>query len=100
MINNFEVISTMYGKDCVDRLSNKEKYDLILIDDEILLCNAVKIIEEIEKMDIGNTKILVMLNEDKETIKDNYIEDYAFVDYLLKSNLPEEIKRIKGKYNL
>ncbi len=98
--SNFEVVSTMYGKDCVDRLANKEKYDLILLDDEMQLYNAVKIIEEIDKLDIGNTKIIVMLNKNKEKIKEHYVEDYSFIDYLLKSNITEEIKRIKEKYLL
>ena len=39
-----------------------------------------------------------MLNKDKEFIKEHYLEDFAFDDYLLKSNYKNEIIRIKEKF--
>ena len=38
------------------------------------------------------------IQRDKNSIKEHYIDDYSFVDYLLKDNYKDEIKRIKEKY--
>lgn len=92
--NGLEVISTMYGKDCVDRLSNNEKFDYIFIDDEMEKYNAVTTIKEIEKLNVNNSKIIVMLGSDKESIKEHYLTDYPFYDYMLKRIYKDEIIRI------
>lgn len=96
--NNYEVISTMYGKDCIDRIDNDEKYDLIFVNDEMQGYNAVKVITELDLEKIKQTKVIVMLDKSKEFIKEHYLEDYPFDDYLLKSSLKDEIERIKDKY--
>ena len=96
--NDYEVVSTMYGKDCVDRINNNEVFDLLLIDDEMENYNAVKTIKELDLDKTKKTKIIVMLNKDKESIKEHYLEDYPFDDYLLKNDYINEIKRIKEKY--
>lgn len=79
--------------DLVKEINNK--YDLIFIDDEMKPHNAVEIMKEIGKT---KEKIIIMLNKDKESIKEHYLNDYPFTDYLLKDNYKEEIKRIKDKY--
>ena len=91
--NNFEVETTMYGKDVLVRLENNQEYNLIFIDDEMKPINAVEIIKHIK----NNNNVIIMLDKDKEKIKENYINDYNFTDYLLKGNYKEEIKRIKEK---
>lgn len=39
-----------------------------------------------------------MLGLNKEFIKDHYIKDYKFSDYLIKRNYDKEINRIIDKY--
>ena len=96
--NNLEVISTMYGYDCIEKLANKEKYDLILVDDELKEYNAINILEDIKKLKIKNQKIIIMIEKEKEFMKDKFLRDYQFTDYLLKDNFKSEIKRITSKY--
>lgn len=91
--NNYLVSTSLYGMDLVKEINNN--YDLIFIDDEMKPHNAVEIMKEIGKT---KEKIIIMLNKDKESIKEHYLNDYPFVDYLLKNNYKEEIKRIKDKY--
>lgn len=94
--NGFEVVTTMYGKDCINRIANNEQFDYILLDDEMEKYNAVYIISELSKIcDISKLKVIVLLGKDKESIKKHYLEDYPFVDYLLKENYKSELKRIK-----
>ena len=93
--NSFDVVTTMYGKDCVDRIANNEVFDYIIIDDEMENYNAVYTISELKKIcDVSKLKVIVLLGKDKESIKEHYLEDYPFKDYLLKSNYKSEIERI------
>ncbi len=96
--NNFDVVSIMHENDCMDRLTSKDKYDIVLLDDEMKDIAAVNLIEEIDKLELDNLIKIVMLSKDKESIKKHYVDDYSFVDYFLKSNYKDEIKRLKDKY--
>ena len=96
--NNFDVVSGLYDRDCIELLKKNEKFDLIVIDDEMVNCSAVELIGEIQKLDISDLKIIVMLEKSKESIKKHYLMDYPFVDYLLKDSYIDEIKRICNKY--
>lgn len=93
--SNLEVITTMYGNDLVDKIRNGNKYDLILIDDEMEPSSAVSIIK---KVDISKEKVVVMLGKSNEIIKEHYIKDYGFVDYLLKNDYQKELERIIKKH--
>lgn len=96
--NNYDVISVMHENDFMDKLKSKEKYDILLIDDEMKDIAAVNLIAEIDKLGIDNLVKIVMLGRDKESIKEHYINDYSFTDYILKDKYKDEIKRIKGQY--
>ena len=43
---NIDITTSMFGNDVINRIDNKEEYDLIIIDDEMQPYNAVKTIEE------------------------------------------------------
>ncbi len=79
-------------------MNNNEKFDMVLIDDEMKDFNAVDIMNKLDISKARNLKIIVMLNKDKEIIKDKYLNDYLFSDYLLKDNLTMEIDRLNDKY--
>ena len=93
---NYSVVTTISGKDFVDRISNNEKYDIIFIDDEMINVNAVQLISQVSIP--KNTIIIVMLEKNKETIKKHYLIDYPFNDYLLKNEYEKEFMRINEKY--
>ena len=52
--NNFDVVSVMNENDCMDRLISKDKYDIVLVDDEMKDIAAVNLIEEIDKLGLDN----------------------------------------------
>lgn len=95
---NYEVISVMYGDDILKKLSSGEKFDILLIDDEMIGSSAVTLIKKVDELKLNNLVKIIMLNKDKEFIKQNYIDDYSFADYLLKNDYKKEIKRIKETY--
>ncbi len=96
--NNLEVISTMYGEDCIAKLENGDSFDLILVDDELDNFSATEVLKGIEKLKIKNLKIVIMLEKEKEFMKEKFLRDYKFTDYLLKDNYKEEMQRISEKY--
>ena len=96
--NNLEVIATMYGEDCISRLSDGERFDLILVNDELDNLSATEVLKGIEKLKIKNLNIVIMLEKEKEFMKNKFLEDYHFADYLLKSDYKEEISRLKDKF--
>ena len=88
---NYDVVISMFGQDAIDRVRNKEKYDIILIDDEMPLMNGINVVEEINKVK-NKSKEIVLLNPDKLFIAKHYLND-GFDDYIDKSQLIEEINR-------
>ncbi len=95
---NINVDKSMYGKDILNKIRNNIKYDLIIIDDEMTPYNAVTIMEELNKEENFKTKVIIMLGINKEFIKEHYIIDYKFKDYIIKRNYKTEIERIINKY--
>ena len=95
---NYEVTSVMYGDDAIKKLSGEEKFDILLIDDEMIGSSAVTLIKKIDELKLNNLVKIIMLNKDKEFIKQNYIDNYSFADFLLKNDYKKEIKRIKETY--
>ena len=96
--NNFDVDAIMYGEDAITKLASDEKYDILLIDDEMTSGNAVVLIGRIDELKLNDLVKIVMLEGKKESIKKHYINDYSFVDCLIKDNYKDEIKRIKEQY--
>ena len=90
---DIETIKSMYGDDCVDRINNNQNFDLILIEDEMKPESAINVLQELKKINHFKTPVVVMLDKNKEGIKEHYIND-GFNDYLLKDSFLEELDRV------
>ena len=95
--HQINVVSTMYGEDAVDKIRTGDEFDLIFIDDEMVKQSGVATLQELSKLPNFNTPVVVMLEKNKEIIKKHYIEK-GFVDYVLKSDLQNELNRIVDSY--
>ena len=95
--SNISYTTLLYGGDAVDRIKAGKKYDYILILDEMKEMSGLKTYQEMCKVEGFKTSVIVMLKEDKEHIKEHYLED-GFSDYLLLSDFDKEIERIINKY--
>ena len=94
---NIEIVTTMYGSDCVEKIKNNQKYDLIILDDEMEPDSGLATLKELKKIPKFKTPVIVTLEKGKEPIKEHYIEE-GFKDYLLKEKIETETKRIKEEY--
>ena len=92
---NFDINSSMIGKECIDRIRTGELYNLIIIDDELGNNSAINILNKLYDMKV-KVPVIVMLDKDKEHFKEKYKEE-GFKDYILKDNLRDEITRIVNK---
>lgn len=92
----YDVTTTLYGKDAVEKIKNKEGYNLIIIDDEMNLKSGYDTLKELKKNKKFNTPVIITLEENKKFLKDKYLED-GFNDYIMKDNLDEELKKV-AKY--
>ena len=87
--------SVMSGIDAIDLIKSGENYNLIIIDDEMKPISGLETLKRLRKENI-NIPAIIMLDEGKEHIKNHYIKD-GFTDYILKSDIKNEIKRIIDK---
>jgi len=91
--NNIIYSHFLNGYDAIDKVKSGTKYDLILIEDEMNTINGFVTMQELKKINNFNTPCVIMLQKDKESIKDNYLED-GFKDYIILSNLDKDLNKI------
>lgn len=95
--NNITYVTLLYGKDAIDRIKSKKRYDYILISDEMKEMSGLMTCQEMKKISGFKIPIIVMLNGDKENIKEDYLNE-GFSDYILIDNIDTEMNRIINKY--
>lgn len=89
--------SSFYGKDAVQRIVSGQIFDLIIIEDELSGMSGLSTLQELKKIEGFKTPVIVMLNKNKEHIKEHYVKD-GFSDFILREKMNEEVKRIIDKY--
>jgi len=95
---DIEFLTTMYSNDLVQRVKDGEKFDLIILEDEMMPDSALSVLGKMQEVRKGfNTPTIVMLRKNKESIKEHYVED-GFDNYIRKENLEEDYDKIIKKY--
>lgn len=96
LLEKFSIVSDSATnvKECFDKIE-KNKYSLILLDDNLEKYSNFEILNKIK--DITNTKIIALSKHTKLQYKDDYIKE-GFSDYLQKPVSKKEIKEILEKY--
>ena len=93
---NVIVTTCLSGNELLSRLNNNEKYNLILLKDEMDQEKAYMILKKLQEIK-NKIPVVVMLNKDKEMIYKNYLEE-GFSDIIKNYDLENEVKRICNKY--
>lgn len=95
--NNITYSNLYYGADAIDRIKAGKKFDFILVDDEMKEMTGFMTLKGMKEIKDFDIPVIIMLNKDKENIKDRYLED-GFSDYILLDTLESELDRIIEKY--
>ena len=94
---DIDITSSMIGRDAIEKIRNKNKYDLIILDDELAGITALTILKELKNINTFKTPVIIMINDNKETIKLEYLKD-GFADTISKTKLDTEIERIIKRF--
>lgn len=87
----------LFGRDIIDKISSRHKYDLIILNDEIDGSSAYELLKELKKIENFNTPVVIMIEDSKEFIKLHYLQD-GFSDVIMKSKLTSELERIMKRF--
>ncbi len=91
------VSSSVYGRECIEKVRSKLKYDLIILDDDLGSTSALEVLKELQKIKNFKTPVIVMINDNKEGIKLQYLKD-GFADTISKSKLESEVDRVMKRF--
>ena len=94
---NIELTSVKLGKEGLEKIRSKEKYDLILLDEELEPQNGHIIMQKLLEIRNFNTKVILLTKDNKYDYDDSYLQE-GFTDYIIKSSDKEEILNKMNKY--
>lgn len=91
------VSGSLFGRDVINKISSKQKYDLIILDDETDTISAYEVLKELKKNLKFNIPVVIMIDDNKEFIKLHFLKD-GFADVIMKSKLNSELDRILKRF--
>ena len=94
---NIELTSVKLGKEGLEKIRNKEKYDLILLDEELEPQNGHIIMQKLLEIRNFNTKVILLTKDNKYDYDDSYLQE-GFTDYIIKSSDKKEMLNKINKY--
>ena len=80
---NIELTSVKLGKEGLEKIRNKEKYDLILLDEELEPQNGHIIMRKLLEIRNFNIKVILLTKDNKYDYDDSYLQE-GFTDYIIK----------------
>ncbi len=92
-----ETVLTLVGQDVIDKINAEDKYNLIILKDEMKPDSAYSILKKLKEFKKFNTPVIITITKDKEFIKDHFIKD-GFADCILEENIDDELNKICDKY--
>ena len=91
-----EVVLT--GKECLDKIRNKEKYDFIFLDEEMEPLDGITVMKKLQEIITFNTKVILLTKNNDYEYNEDYLK-YGFSDYLLKPITKEKLFEIIDKHS-
>ncbi len=94
---NMEIVTASSGFECIDRINNKEEYDIILLDDMMPKMTGTETFEKLKKDIAFKTPVIILTANAIEGMKAKYLEK-GFDDYLAKPIEKPELLRVLNKF--
>ena len=85
------------GMECLKKIKNGMKYDLILMDDMMPNKSGIETMQELKQIDGFDTKIVVLTANAINGMREQYLS-IGFDEYLSKPINTEELNKILKKY--
>ena len=90
--------SVSSGKECLDKIRNKEKYDLILLDEEMTPLDGKAVMKKLGEIRNFNTNVILLTKNNDYEYNEDYLK-YGFKDYLIKPVDKDKLLEKINKYS-
>ena len=89
--------SSNLGKEVLDRIRKGDKYDLILLDEDMPYMNGISVMNKFSKIKGFDTKV-ILLTKNSNIIYDDIYKDSGFSDYIIKPIDKDDLMNKINKY--
>lgn len=89
--------SSNLGKEALDRIRKGDKYDLILLDEDMPYMNGISVMNKLNKIKGFDTKV-ILLTKNSNIIYDDIYKDSGFSDYIIKPIDNDDLMNKINKY--
>lgn len=94
---NIELGYVSLGKEALDKIRSKEKYDLILLDEVMDPLDGKTVMKKFKDIRAFNTKVILLTRNNEYEYNEEYLK-YGFAGYLLKPINKDKLLEIIDKY--
>ena len=94
---NIDIIKCNTGKSCLEKIRNKEKYDLIFIDETVGVMTAKEVIVKLKEIKNFNIPVILLTKDTNIEYSSEYQTD-GFTTYLIKPIKKEQLIEIINKF--
>ena len=94
---NIELDYVSLGKEALDKIRSKEKYDLILLDEVMDPLDGKTVMKKFKDIRDFNTKVILLTRNNEYEYNEEYLK-YGFTGYLLKPINKDKLLEIIDKY--
>lgn len=86
------------GKECLDKIRDKEKYDLILLDENMTPLNGLTVMRKLQEIRNFNINVILLTKNNDYEYNEEYLK-YGFKDYLIKPIDKDKLLKKISKYS-
>ncbi|MDD3048809.1 MAG: response regulator [Bacilli bacterium] len=99
MLKGYNVIieEATSGEECLDKITNGNQYDLILLDDWMKSMGGIETLHQLDKIEKFNTPVVALTANAVPGMKEKYLKE-GFNDYISKPIEREELDKVLHKY--
>lgn len=94
---NIELDSVTSGKECLDKIRNKEKYDLILVDEDMPKLSGYDVIKKLKDINNFNTPVILLTQNSNLEFSEIHL-NHGFADLLVKPINKNSLTKVYNKY--
>ena len=95
--SNTTLDSVSSGKECLDKIRSNEKYDLILLDEEMTPLDGKTVMKKLKEIRNFNTNVILLTKNNDYEYNEDYLK-YGFKDYLIKPIDKDKLMEKISKY--